>query len=184
MNHRLSTITESFCFVNMIYIQEVHSRDSEWSVLYYKTKYNNTTNKITRAKTLQAAFGCLRHQPAVSCFGFAADERWSVFSRDSTVFSFFSSSMAALYEGYTLCGLVPSQNQSNSGIRGIESERDSDHVVVTDSTRSVTLYKVTFGVYFAAALLTCSSWSVQLVLASSLFLSDRTFRKQQTHTLL
>ncbi|KAM7393970.1 hypothetical protein PAMP_020801 [Pampus punctatissimus] len=50
--------------------------------------------------------------------------------------------MAALYEGYTLCGLVPAQNLSNSGIRGIEAERDSDHVVVTDSTRSVTLYKV------------------------------------------
>uniref|UniRef100_A0A668A7F7 Nucleolar protein 11 n=1 Tax=Myripristis murdjan TaxID=586833 RepID=A0A668A7F7_9TELE len=50
--------------------------------------------------------------------------------------------MAALYEGYTLCGLVQAQNQSDSGIQGIESERDSDHVVVTDSTRSVTLYKV------------------------------------------
>ncbi|XP_018520386.1 nucleolar protein 11-like [Lates calcarifer] len=50
--------------------------------------------------------------------------------------------MAALYEGYTLCGLVPAQNLSHSGIQGIEQERDSDHVVVTDSTRSVTLYKV------------------------------------------
>ncbi|XP_022620735.1 nucleolar protein 11 [Seriola dumerili] len=50
--------------------------------------------------------------------------------------------MAALYEGYTLCGLVPAQNLSNSGIQGIEQERDSDHVIVTDSTRSVTLYKV------------------------------------------
>ncbi|XP_029362913.1 nucleolar protein 11-like [Echeneis naucrates] len=50
--------------------------------------------------------------------------------------------MAALYEGYTLCGLVPEQNLSNSGVRGIEQERDSDHVVVTDSTRSVTMYKV------------------------------------------
>ncbi|XP_070835851.1 nucleolar protein 11-like [Chaetodon trifascialis] len=50
--------------------------------------------------------------------------------------------MAALYEGYTLCGLVPSQTLSNSGIRGIEAERDSDHVVVTDTTRSVTLFKV------------------------------------------
>ncbi|KAM3622777.1 uncharacterized protein V6R79_002938 [Siganus canaliculatus] len=50
--------------------------------------------------------------------------------------------MAALYEGYTLCGLVPAQTLSNSGIQGIETERDSDHVVVTDSTRSVTLYKV------------------------------------------
>ncbi|XP_072240681.1 nucleolar protein 11-like isoform X2 [Leuresthes tenuis] len=50
--------------------------------------------------------------------------------------------MAALYEGYTLCGLVPDQNLSISGIQGIEEERDSDHVIVTDSTRSVTLYKV------------------------------------------
>ncbi|XP_076583465.1 nucleolar protein 11-like [Chaetodon auriga] len=50
--------------------------------------------------------------------------------------------MAALYEGYTLCGLVPSQTLSNSGIRGIEAERDNDHVVVTDTSRSVTLFKV------------------------------------------
>ncbi|XP_059198125.1 nucleolar protein 11-like [Centropristis striata] len=50
--------------------------------------------------------------------------------------------MAALYEGYTLCGLAPAQNLSNSGIQGIETERDSDYVVVTDTTRSVTLYKV------------------------------------------
>ncbi|XP_042341081.1 LOW QUALITY PROTEIN: nucleolar protein 11-like [Plectropomus leopardus] len=50
--------------------------------------------------------------------------------------------MAALYEGYTLCGLAPAQNLSNSGVQGIEAERDGDHVVVTDSTRSVTLYKV------------------------------------------
>ncbi|XP_051240032.1 nucleolar protein 11-like isoform X1 [Dicentrarchus labrax] len=50
--------------------------------------------------------------------------------------------MAALYEGYTLCGLVPAQTLPNSGIQGVETERDSDHVIVTDSTRSVTLYKV------------------------------------------
>ncbi|XP_077428256.1 nucleolar protein 11-like isoform X1 [Vanacampus margaritifer] len=50
--------------------------------------------------------------------------------------------MAALYEGYTLCGLVPSQNRTNSGIQGIEAERDSDHVIITDAFRSVTLYKV------------------------------------------
>ncbi|KAM6940661.1 nucleolar protein 11-like [Xenentodon cancila] len=50
--------------------------------------------------------------------------------------------MAALYEGYTLCGLVSDKNLSSSGIRGVEEERDSDHVIVTDSTRSVTLYKV------------------------------------------
>ncbi|XP_037621218.1 nucleolar protein 11-like [Sebastes umbrosus] len=50
--------------------------------------------------------------------------------------------MAALYEGYTLCGLAPATNLSNSGVQAIEAERDGDHVVVTDSTRSVTLYKV------------------------------------------
>uniref|UniRef100_A0A8C7Z5V4 Nucleolar protein 11 n=1 Tax=Oryzias sinensis TaxID=183150 RepID=A0A8C7Z5V4_9TELE len=50
--------------------------------------------------------------------------------------------MAALYEGYTLCGLTPDQNNSSSGIDGIEEERDSDHVIVTDSNRTVTLYKV------------------------------------------
>lgn len=51
--------------------------------------------------------------------------------------------MAALYEGYTLCGLVPAQNPSTSGVQEVEAERDSDHVVVTDSDRSVTLFKVT-----------------------------------------
>lgn len=56
--------------------------------------------------------------------------------------------MAALYEGYTLCGLVPGQTLPISGIQGIEAERDCDHVIVTDSTRSVTLYKVTFNLYF------------------------------------
>uniref|UniRef100_A0A3Q2UJY6 Nucleolar protein 11 n=1 Tax=Fundulus heteroclitus TaxID=8078 RepID=A0A3Q2UJY6_FUNHE len=50
--------------------------------------------------------------------------------------------MAALCEGYTLCGLVPALNQLSSEIQGIEEERDCDHVIVTDSTRSVTLYKV------------------------------------------
>ncbi|XP_024252375.1 nucleolar protein 11-like [Oncorhynchus tshawytscha] len=50
--------------------------------------------------------------------------------------------MAALYEGFTLCGLVQTQNASDSPIQGIELDGDSDHAVVTDSTRSVTLYKV------------------------------------------
>ncbi|XP_038834694.1 nucleolar protein 11-like [Salvelinus namaycush] len=50
--------------------------------------------------------------------------------------------MAALYEEFTLCGLVQTQNASDSPIQGIELDGDSDHVVVTDSTRSVTLYKV------------------------------------------
>lgn len=68
-----------------------------------------------------------------------------VFSRDILVgCTFFSSSMAALYEGYTLCGRVSGQSLSDSGIQGIEVERDSDHVIVTDSSRCVTLYKVKF----------------------------------------
>uniref|UniRef100_A0A674MB38 Nucleolar protein 11 n=1 Tax=Takifugu rubripes TaxID=31033 RepID=A0A674MB38_TAKRU len=50
--------------------------------------------------------------------------------------------MAALYEGYTLCGRVSGQSLSDSGIQGIEVERDNDHVIVTDSSRSVTLYMV------------------------------------------
>uniref|UniRef100_A0A1A8DMU8 Nucleolar protein 11 n=1 Tax=Nothobranchius kadleci TaxID=1051664 RepID=A0A1A8DMU8_NOTKA len=50
--------------------------------------------------------------------------------------------MAALCEGYTLCGLVPAQNRLCSGLRGIEEERDSDHVIVTESARCATLYKV------------------------------------------
>lgn len=65
--------------------------------------------------------------------------------------------MAALYEGYTLCGLVPGQTLPNSGIQGIEAERDNDHVIVTDSTRSVTLYKVTFNVSFEEDLPTWAS---------------------------
>lgn len=72
----------------------------------------------------------------------ARHKRRFLFSRDLPGSSFFSSSMAALYEGYTLCGLVPGQILPNSGIQGVEAERDSDHVVVTDSTRSVTSYKV------------------------------------------
>uniref|UniRef100_A0A3P9MSI3 Nucleolar protein 11 n=1 Tax=Poecilia reticulata TaxID=8081 RepID=A0A3P9MSI3_POERE len=50
--------------------------------------------------------------------------------------------MAALCEGYTLCVFVPAANRRSSEIKGIEEERDSDHVIVTDSSRSVTLYKV------------------------------------------
>ncbi|XP_030207870.1 nucleolar protein 11-like isoform X1 [Gadus morhua] len=50
--------------------------------------------------------------------------------------------MAALYEGYTLCALLKTPNSLVSGINGIEVDSDIDHVVVTDSTRSVTLYKV------------------------------------------
>ncbi|KAK7155155.1 hypothetical protein R3I93_009947 [Phoxinus phoxinus] len=50
--------------------------------------------------------------------------------------------MAALFEGYTLCGIGPTRNSSNSGILGIELGRDIDHVLVTDASRSVTVYKV------------------------------------------
>ncbi|KAK3575100.1 hypothetical protein QTP86_020699 [Hemibagrus guttatus] len=50
--------------------------------------------------------------------------------------------MAALYEAYTLCGLVSAQNSADSGIQGIEPGGDEDRVIVTDCTRSVTVYKV------------------------------------------
>ncbi|XP_034044725.1 nucleolar protein 11-like [Thalassophryne amazonica] len=50
--------------------------------------------------------------------------------------------MAVLFEGYTLCGLVPPHNASRLPVQGVEEGRDSDHVVVTDSTRTVTVYKV------------------------------------------
>ncbi|KAI5613583.1 nucleolar protein 11-like [Silurus asotus] len=50
--------------------------------------------------------------------------------------------MAALYEAYTLCDLVPTHNSSDSGIQGIELNGVVDRVIVTDSARSVTLYKV------------------------------------------
>lgn len=70
--------------------------------------------------------------------------------------------MAALYEGYTLCGRVSGQSLSDSGIQGIEVERDNDHVIVTDSSRSVTLYMVKFYVY-SEEIFTCYSRSVELV---------------------
>uniref|UniRef100_A0A673FPE1 Nucleolar protein 11-like n=1 Tax=Sinocyclocheilus rhinocerous TaxID=307959 RepID=A0A673FPE1_9TELE len=50
--------------------------------------------------------------------------------------------MAALYEGYTLCGDGTVQNSSNIGILGVEQGRDIDHVLVTDSSRFITVYKV------------------------------------------
>lgn len=50
--------------------------------------------------------------------------------------------MATLYEGYTLCGVGPVQNSSNIGILGVEQGRDIDYVLVTDSSRSITVYKV------------------------------------------
>lgn len=50
--------------------------------------------------------------------------------------------MAALYEAYTLCGLVPAHDSADSGIQGIESDGDEDRVVVTDCARAVTVYKV------------------------------------------
>ncbi|XP_024297950.1 nucleolar protein 11-like isoform X2 [Oncorhynchus tshawytscha] len=50
--------------------------------------------------------------------------------------------MATLFEGFTLCGLVQTSSASDSAIQGIELDGDSDHAVVTDSTRAVTLYKV------------------------------------------
>ncbi|XP_020336746.1 nucleolar protein 11-like [Oncorhynchus kisutch] len=50
--------------------------------------------------------------------------------------------MATLFEGFTLCGLLQTPSASDSAIQGIELDGDSDHAVVTDSTRAVTLYKV------------------------------------------
>ncbi|KAJ8283661.1 hypothetical protein COCON_G00025110 [Conger conger] len=50
--------------------------------------------------------------------------------------------MAALYEGFTLCGLVSGQNFPETCVQGVECGNDTDHVVVTDSGRSVTVYKV------------------------------------------
>lgn len=50
--------------------------------------------------------------------------------------------MAALFEVSTLCALSVDQNSIESGIQGIELDGDDDHVVITDSKRSVTLYKV------------------------------------------
>lgn len=50
--------------------------------------------------------------------------------------------MAALYEGSTLCGVGTVQNSSNIGILGVEQGRDIDHVLVTDSSRFITVYKV------------------------------------------
>lgn len=70
--------------------------------------------------------------------------------------------MAALYEGYTLCGRVSAQSLSDSGVQGIEVERDSDHVIVTDSSRSVTLYMVRFYVN-SEGIFTCYSRAVELV---------------------
>lgn len=50
--------------------------------------------------------------------------------------------MATLYEEYTLCGVGPDKTSSNSGILGIELGKDVDHIVVTNSSRAVTVYKV------------------------------------------
>ncbi|XP_056315755.1 nucleolar protein 11-like [Danio aesculapii] len=50
--------------------------------------------------------------------------------------------MATLYEEYTLCGVGPDTNLSNSGILGIGLGKDVDHIIVTNSSRAVTVYKV------------------------------------------
>ncbi|KAK1163677.1 nucleolar protein 11-like [Acipenser oxyrinchus oxyrinchus] len=50
--------------------------------------------------------------------------------------------MAALYEGFTLCGLAAGQSGENWGILGIEPGRDTDHVIVTGAGSTVTVYKV------------------------------------------
>uniref|UniRef100_A0A3B4ER87 Nucleolar protein 11 n=1 Tax=Pygocentrus nattereri TaxID=42514 RepID=A0A3B4ER87_PYGNA len=47
--------------------------------------------------------------------------------------------MAALYESYTLCALA---DTGPEGTRAIEPDRDRDRVVITESGRAVTVYKV------------------------------------------
>ncbi|XP_006635539.2 nucleolar protein 11-like [Lepisosteus oculatus] len=50
--------------------------------------------------------------------------------------------MAALYEGYTLCRVVPGQNRGEPAVLGVAEGRETDQVVVTDPGRTVTVYKV------------------------------------------
>ncbi|KAL4648019.1 nucleolar protein 11 [Arapaima gigas] len=50
--------------------------------------------------------------------------------------------MAALFEGFTLCGVVSGSPGAEAALLGVEVEREEDRVVVTDCGRSVTVYKV------------------------------------------
>ncbi|XP_018616989.2 nucleolar protein 11-like [Scleropages formosus] len=50
--------------------------------------------------------------------------------------------MAALFEGFTLCGVVSGSARAEAALLGVEAEREEDRVVVTDCGRSVTVYKV------------------------------------------
>ncbi|MBN3314283.1 NOL11 protein, partial [Atractosteus spatula] len=50
--------------------------------------------------------------------------------------------MASLYEGYTLCRVVPGQNRGEPAVLGVAEGRETDQVVVTDPGRTVTVYKV------------------------------------------
>ncbi|KAG9277463.1 nucleolar protein 11 [Astyanax mexicanus] len=47
--------------------------------------------------------------------------------------------MAALYESYTLCALA---EPGPAGARAVEPDRDQDRVIITESGRAVTVYKV------------------------------------------
>ncbi|XP_053563927.1 nucleolar protein 11 isoform X2 [Bombina bombina] len=51
--------------------------------------------------------------------------------------------MAAFSEEFTLCGLLPGAGGDRfSGLQGVENGGDPDRVLVTDSARAVTVYKV------------------------------------------
>ncbi|MEE6507166.1 hypothetical protein FKM82_007978 [Ascaphus truei] len=50
--------------------------------------------------------------------------------------------MAALSEGFTLCALLPGAGGRPEGLLGVEAGGEADRVLVTDTRRAVTLYKV------------------------------------------
>ncbi|XP_048871035.1 nucleolar protein 11-like [Brienomyrus brachyistius] len=50
--------------------------------------------------------------------------------------------MAALCDGFTLCGLASGPSSAEARILGIEQGREADHVIVTDARKSITVYKV------------------------------------------
>nr|XP_023675065.1 nucleolar protein 11 [Paramormyrops kingsleyae] len=50
--------------------------------------------------------------------------------------------MAALCDGFTLCGLASGPSSAEARILCIEQGREADHVIVTDARKSITVYKV------------------------------------------
>lgn len=50
--------------------------------------------------------------------------------------------MAALCDGFTLCGLTSGPSIAEASILGIEQGKEADHVIVTDARKSITVYKV------------------------------------------